>query len=392
MPWRELNPMDLKVMFIADYLSRRFNFSELCAAHSISRKTGYKWVARYNAEGVHGLDERSRSRHDQAHVVPFEIKASIIELRSKGPTIPGPKKIQAALIERFPGQEPPSKTSIYNILKQAGLVVPRRLRQRVAVYPSPLKKADVPNQLWSADYKGQYLTGEGIWCYPLTVMDHASRFLLACESMPSTNFKDAKSAFERLFRTYGMPERIRTDNGVPFASAGRAGLSLLSIWWLRLGIIPERIQPGRPEQNGRHERMHRTLKSTLVSPPEIEWGAQQKHFDLFMQHYNHERLHEALGQRTPASCYCSSDRPYPVRLPVMRYPSHIETYVVDSCGVVNRGRLRIYVGNVLKRETVGLERISEGIWDVIFGPIKPGRFDLKDAKDGYIRLSTASQA
>ncbi|MCO7569535.1 integrase core domain-containing protein, partial [Pseudomonas chlororaphis] len=195
-----------------------------------------------------------------------------------------------------------------------------------------------------------------------------------------------------LFRTYGMPERIRTDNGVPFASAGRAGLSLLSIWWLRLGIIPERIQPGRPEQNGRHERMHRTLKSTLASPPEIDWGAQQKHFDLFMQHYNHERLHEALGQKTPASCYYSSQRTYPARLPVMRYPSHIEVYVVDSCGVVNRGRLRIYVGNVLKRETVGLERISEGVWEVIFGPIKLGRFDLKDAKDGYIRLNTAVQA
>ncbi len=392
MPWRELNPMDLKVMFIADYLLGRFNFSELCAAHSISRKTGYKWVARYNADGVRGLDEKSRSRHCQAHLIPFEIKAAIIELRSKGPTTPGPKKIQASLAERFPGQEPPSKTSIYNILKQAGLVTPRRLRQRVAIYPSPLKKADVPNQLWSADYKGQYLTGEGVWCYPLTVMDHASRFLLACESMPSTNFKDAKTAFERLFRTYGMPERIRTDNGVPFASAGRARLSLLSIWWLRLGIIPERIQPGRPEQNGRHERMHRTLKSTLASPPEIEWGAQQKHFDLFMQYYNHERLHEALGQKTPASCYYSSQRTYPARLPVMRYPSHIEVYVVDSCGVVNRGRLRIYVGNVLKRETVGLERISEGVWEVIFGPIKLGRFDLKDAKDGYIRLNTAVQA
>ncbi|AMS15506.1 integrase [Pseudomonas chlororaphis] len=390
MPWRELNPMDLKVMFIADYLSRRFNFRELCAAHSISRKTGYKWVARYNAEGVQGLDERSRSRHAQAHIIPFEIKASIIELRSKGPTTPGPKKIQVALAERFPGQEPPSKTSIYNILKRAGLITPRRLRQRVAIYPIPLKRADLPNQLWSADYKGQYLTGEGVWCYPLRVMDHASRFLLACESMPSTNFKDAQKTFERLFKTYGMPERIRTDNGVPFASAGRAGLSLLSIWWLRLGIIPERIQPGRPEQNGRHERMHRTLKSTLVSPPEIEWGAQQKHFDLFQQHYNHERPHEALGQRTPASCYCCSDRTYPARLPVMRYPSHIETYVVDSCGIVNRGRLRIYVGNVLKRETVGLERISEGIWDVIFGPIKLGRFDLKDAQDGYIRLSPAS--
>lgn len=386
MPWRELKPMDLKVMFIADYLSGRLNFSQLCAAHSISRKTGYKWVARYNADSVNGLSECSRKRHSQAQAVPFAVKEAILELRGQGQTTPGPKKIQTALIERFPDQSPPSKTTIYNVLKKAGLVTPRRLRQRVAIYPKPLQKADLPNQLWSADYKGQYLTGEGVWCYPLTVMDHASRFLLACESMPSTTFKDAKATFERLFRTYGMPERIRTDNGVPFASSGRAGLSQLSIWWLRLGIIPERIQPGRPEQNGRHERMHRTLKSTLPRPPEIEWGAQQKHFDLFMQHYNHERFHEALGQRTPGSCYISSSRLYPEKLPEMRYPSHIEAYVVDSCGVVNKGRLRIYVGYVLKREIVGLDNISEGIWDVIFGPVVLGRFDEKDAKDGYVTL------
>lgn len=391
MPWRELNPMDLKVMFIADYLSGRFNFSELCASHGISRKTGYKWVTRYKADTVHGLDDLSRSRHNQPHSIPFQIKASVIELRTKGPTTPGPKKIQVALSQLYPGQDPPSKTSIYNILKKAGLVTPRKLRQRVSAYPKPLKKAETANQLWSADYKGQYLTGEGIWCYPLTVMDHASRYLLACESMPSTNFKEAKDTFERLFKRFGMPERIRTDNGIPFASKGRAGLSQLSIWWLRLGIIPERIQPGRPEQNGRHERMHRTLKSTLASPPEIEWAAQQRHFDLFMQHYNHERLHEALGQKTPASCYASSSRAYPSRLPVMRYPSHIETYIVDSCGVVNRGQIRVYVGNILKRQTVGLERISEGVWDVIFGPINLGRFDLKDVRNGYVRLMKASE-
>ncbi|EPA92967.1 transposase [Pseudomonas umsongensis] len=386
MPWRELKPMDLKVMFIADYLSGRLNFSQLCAAHSISRKTGYKWVARYNADSINGLAECSRKRHSQAQAVPFAVKEAILELRGQGQTTPGPKKIQTALRERFPDQPPPSKTTIYNVLKKAGLVVSRRLRQRVAVYPKPLQKADLPNQLWSADYKGQYLTGDGVWCYPLTVMDHASRFLLACESMPSTTFKDAKATFERLFKMYGMPERIRTDNGVPFASGGRAGLSQLSIWWARLGIIHERIQPGRPEQNGRHERMHRTLKSTLPRPPEIEWGAQQKHFDLFMQHYNHERLHEALGQKTPGSCYTSSSRAFPRKLPEMKYPSHVEAYRTDSNGVVNKGRLRIYVGYVLKHQIVGLENISEGAWDIIFGPVLLGRVDERDAKDGYLTL------
>ncbi|NVZ23882.1 integrase core domain-containing protein [Pseudomonas costantinii] len=386
MPWRELKPMDLKVMFIADYLSERLNFSQLCAAHSISRKTGYKWVARYNADSVNGLKECSRKRHSQSQAVPFAVKEAILELRARGPTTAGPKKIQMALIERFPDQPPPSKTTIYNVLKKAGLVTPRPLRQRVAVYPKPLQKADNPNQLWSADYKGQYLTGDGAWCYPLTVMDHASRFLLACESMPSTTFQEAKAAFERLFKTYGMPERIRTDNGVPFASSGRAGLSQLSIWWARLGIIHERIQPGRPEQNGRHERMHRTLKSTLPRPPEVDWGAQQRHFDLFIQHYNHERVHEALGQKTPGSCYTNSQRMYPEQLPKMRYPTHVEAYRVDSNGVVYRGRLRIYVGNVLKHEIVGLESISEGVWDIVFGPIVLGRIDEKDVKEDYVTL------
>lgn len=260
MPWRELKPMDLKVMFIAEYLSEKHSFSQLCQDYQISRKTGYKWVERYEAEGPCGLDERSRRRHHQTYVVPLAVRQAIIELRSIGETVPGPKKIQNDLKRRFPGEDPPSKTTIYNILKAADLITPRLLRQRVAVYPKPLRKAELPNQLFSADYKGQFLTGAGVWCYPLTIMDHASRFLLACESMASTNLKETQQTFERVFREHGMPERIRTDNGVPFASKGRAGLSQLSIWWLRLGIIPERIEPGRPDQNGRHERMHRTLK------------------------------------------------------------------------------------------------------------------------------------
>lgn len=311
MPWRELTPMDLKMLFIADYLQGPPSFSALCEAYEINRKTGYKWVERYEKEGPAGLEERSRRRLTQDWVVPVAVRETIVELRGQGETVPGPKKIQAALQERFPDQAPPSKTAIYNILKKAELIKPRRLRQRVAIYPKPLEKAESPNQLFSADYKGQFLTGSGVWCYPLTIMDHASRFLLACHSMANTNFLETQAVFTEVFRENGLPERIRTDNGVPFASKGRAGLSQLSIWWLRLGIIPERIAPGRPEQNGRHERMHRTLKSTLPSPPAVAWEAQQRHFDRFRQHYNYERLHEALKQRTPASCYHPSPRPFP---------------------------------------------------------------------------------
>ena len=386
MPWRELKPMDLKLLFIADYIKGPPSFSALCQAYEISRKTGYKWVERYEKEGPAGLEEHSRRRLTQEWVVPLAVREAIIELRGRGETEPGPKKIQAALLERFPDQTPPSKTSIYNILKKAELVKPRRLRQRVAVYPRPLQKAESPNQLFSADYKGQYLTGSGVWCYPLTIMDHASRFLLACHSMANTNFQETQAVFTQVFREYGLPERIRTDNGVPFASKGRAGLSQLSIWWLRLGIIPERIAPGRPEQNGRHERMHRTLKSTLPSPPAVVWEAQQRHFDRFMQHYNYERLHEALKQRTPAACYKPSPRPYPEKLPEMTYPSHIDSLHADCSGIVNRRGLRIYVGCVLKHQAIGLEQVGDGIWDVIFGPIILGRIDERDAVDGYVTL------
>lgn len=386
MPWRELKPMDLKLLFIADYIKGPPSFSALCQAYEISRKTGYKWVERYEKEGPAGLEEHSRRRLTQEWVVPLAVREAIIELRGRGETEPGPKKIQAALLARFPDQAPPSKTSIYNILKKAELVKPRRLRQRVAVYPKPLQKAESPNQLFSADYKGQYLTGSGVWCYPLTIMDHASRFLLACHSMANTNFQETQAVFTQVFREYGLPERIRTDNGVPFASKGRAGLSQLSIWWLRLGIIPERIAPGRPEQNGRHERMHRTLKSTLPSPPAVAWEAQQKHFDRFMQHYNHERVHEALKQKTPASCYKPSPRPYPEKLPEMTYPSHIDSLHADCSGIVNRRGLRIYVGCVLKHQAIGLEQVGDGIWDVIFGPIILGRIDERDVVDGYVTL------
>ncbi len=223
MPWRELKPMDMKVLFIADYLQGAPSFSALCEAYEISRKTGYKWVERFEKAGPAGLEERSRRRLTQDWVVPLAVREAIIELRGKGQTEPGPKKIQAALQERFPDQAPPSKTTIYNILKKAELIKPRRLRQRVAVYPKPLEKAESPNQLFSADYKGQFLTGAGVWCYPLTIMDHASRFLLACHSMANTNFLETQAVFTEVFRENGLPERIRTDNGVPFASKGRAG-------------------------------------------------------------------------------------------------------------------------------------------------------------------------
>lgn len=387
MPWRELKPMDEKVMFIADYLRQVNSFTGLCEQFGISRKTGYKWVERYKQSGMNGLVERSRRRHEQERI-PYVIREYIIDLRRRPTVDLGPKKIQVLVEQRYPEQSP-SRTTIYTILKEAGLITPRKVRRRVPSYPKPLQAADVPNELWSADYKGQFLTRDGKWCYPLTVMDHASRYLLACEGMPGTRLEETKAVFERLFRTYGLPMRLRTDNGVPFASTGKTGLTQLSIWWLRLGIIPERIAPGRPEQNGRHERMHRTLKQAAIQTAASHMTEQQVCFYQFIQYYNELRPHEALNQQTPRQCYQESPRAYPEQLPELVYPSHIEVYKADCSGILNRRGLRIYVGHLLKHERIGLEQIGEELWAVHFGPVVIGRLDEREQRDGYLTLQVS---
>ena len=377
MPWKEINPMDQRVLFVADYLREQYNFSQLCARYSVSRKTGYKWVERYLDSGVDGLGERSRRPLSQPTQVPYAIREAIVQLRGSRATELGPKKIQASLRTRFPDQPVPSVSTIYNVLKRAGLVVPRRTRARVA--RSGALTADIaePNGLWSADFKGQFRTGQGQWCYPLTVMDHASRYLLCCQSLPGTQGAPTRAAFERLFRHYGLPERLRTDNGVPFASLGTAGLSRLSIWWIHLGIIPERITPGRPQQNGRHERMHRTLKRAVTDPPAASLDAQQRSFERFRAHYNTERPHESLGQRTPASVYQLSPRPYPRRLPELAYPSYMHTHRVCESGLIYWNAWRIYVGYLLAGDLVGVEAVDDGVWAVHFGPVLLGRIDAR---------------
>jgi transposase InsO family protein len=278
--------MDERVLFVADYLRELYSFSELCARYRVSRKTGYKWIERYQQEGAEGLEERSRRPLGHPAQLPYALQQAIIELRGSRRTELGPKKIQARLRERYPAEPVPSRTTIYNVLKRAGLISSRRLRRRAARSGGISNSIQIPNALWSADFKGQFLTGDARWCYPLTVMDDSSRYLLDCRALPGTRTEPTRSAFERLFRHFGLPQRLRTDNGVPFASTGTAGLSRLSIWWIRLGIVPERIEPGRPQQNGRHERMHRTLKRATLQPPASNASVQQRRFDLFCQHYN----------------------------------------------------------------------------------------------------------
>ena len=272
MPWKEVKPMQQKVLFIADYLRRGTSMMDLCATYGISRKTGYKWIQRYQQLGLEGLAERSRRPVLSPSRVPYHMQQAIIELRQQFQTAPGAKKLQVLLAQRYPNEVLPSKSTIYNILNRAGLVVSRRRKRRVSPYPHPFAPVQAANQVWSVDYKGQFKLGNGQWCYPLTVMDHHSRYLCGCEALPGTRLDDTRATFVRLFREYGLPERIRSDNGVPFASRARGGLSRLSIWWIRLGIMPERIAPGKPQQNGRHERMHRTLKQAVTQPPAASIG------------------------------------------------------------------------------------------------------------------------
>ena len=393
MPWIEVRPMDQKVLFIADWLRGVSSMSELCTAYNISRKTGYKWLKRYDHAGVNGLHEASRKPHASPHRTPYSIRQAILELRTCGGMLLGPKKIQVLLRQRFPNQPPPSKTTIYNILHAEGVISRRRRKQRVAPFPKPFAPVQSTNEVWSADFKGQFRLQNGRYCYPLTVMDHHSRYVLCCQGFEGPRFHETQAAFKQVFERYGLPERIRTDNGVPFASKAAGGLSRLAIWWITLGILPERIDPGKPQQNGRHERMHRTLKQAVTHPPEKNFQTQQQRFELFRQRYNCERPHEALGQQTPESCYQPSRRDYTDNPAPLRYPDYFTVRRVQCGGIIYLRGHMVYVTHLLKNYDVGLNEIAQGVWDVFFGPVRLGRFDERDAKKksaSYISLKSVT--
>ncbi|MCG8038152.1 MAG: integrase core domain-containing protein [Candidatus Thiodiazotropha taylori] len=381
MPWQEMSPMDQRVLFISDYLrGTETSFASLCRRYGVSRKTGYKWVARYKENGVNGLEDGSRRPNTHPHTIPYPVKQAIIELRTKGRIRLGPKKIQTKLAERFPNQTPPSITSIHNILKRAGLINTRRKRSCVEPYPDPFQAVTAPNQLWSVDFKGQFKVGSGHWCYPLTVMDHQSRYLLDCRGLKGTSTPESQRAFERIFREYGLPERIRSDNGVPFATRATGGLSRLSIWWIKLGILPERIQPGKPQQNGQHERMHRTLKQAVTHPVSKTLSAQQRQLNAFREEYNEYRPHEALNQEIPSKHYTPSLKRYPDRLPEPAYPDYFMVKKVRDSGIVYWNNGQVYVSHLLNGEWIGMEEVCDGKWDLYFGPVRIGSFDQQQKR------------
>ena len=314
MPGRKTAPMDQRTQFIADHLRETQTITELCDRYGVSRKTGDKWIDRYLRLGPAGLEEHSRRPHRAPNQTADEIVAAILEARQRHPGWGG-KKLRVLLQRRHPRWTLPGRSTVCDILRRHGLVPTRRARRRLGHPGKPTTIMGAPNAVWCADYKGQFRTGDGRYGYPLTVTDGFSRYLLGCQALSTTAVDVAKPVFTSLFYEYGLPARIRTDNGVPFATTTLARLSKLSAWWVRLGILPELIEPGKPQQNGRHERMHRTLKDETTRPAAASLAAQQRKFNVFREEFNQERPHEALDQQTPASLYRASNREMPSRLP-----------------------------------------------------------------------------
>lgn len=387
MPWSETSPMDQRTQFIADFLRDTVNVTELCDLYGVSRKTGYKWIDRYLRQGPAGLEERSRKPRVSPHATPEEIVQAFLEVRRRHPSW-GAKKLLSIVHKRHPRWDLPGRSTVCDILLRHGMVPKKKNRRRIGHPGKPTSSLLAPNDCWSADFKGQFKMGNGQYCYPLTVTDNVSRYLLGCQALDTTAVAHAKPVFTRLFREFGLPKRIRTDNGVPFATNTLARLSSLSAWWVRLGVLPELIEPGKPQQNGRHERMHRTLKAEATRPAAGSLSAQQKKFNRFREEFNHERPHEALDQQTPASVHRTSPREMPNKLPALEYPDRFEVRYVSANGGIRWHNGWLNVSIVCAGEYVGLEEIDDGIWNVYFGPLKLGRLHERHMRieDSYGRL------
>lgn len=378
MPWNRTNPEKERMAFVAYYQRGRDPMTALCQAFGVSRKTGYKWVERVQVEGPSGCQERSRAPQHHPHAVTPARRAAVVAARLAHPTW-GPRKLRAYLALRQPEQVWPAASTMGTFLAQEGLVVPRRRRRHTPPYRQPFQACQGPNAVWCADFKGWFRTGDGLRCDPLTITDAYSRVLLRCVALRHPTLTEVRPVFEEAFQEYGLPLAIRTDNGPPFAAASVAGLSALSLWWLKLGILPERIEPGKPAQNGRHERLHRTLKAETASPPAANQGAQQGTFDRFQAEYNTVRPHEALGQRPPSTCYVPSPRPYPRALAEFTYPYADALRHVGSEGTIRWHQHRLFLSEVLAGEPVGLYQRASGLWEVQLGPLWLGTFDDRDS-------------
>jgi putative transposase len=367
MPWNESTRMDERRLFVEAFLSGAFTMAELCRSAGVSRPTGYLWVERYRSQGEAGLGDRSHAARSCPHRTATGVVAQLITLRQEHPFW-GPRKLRAVAQRRWPGVAWPSRSTIADLLKREGLSAARRLRRPPSERAGTTARTPAhPNALWTFDFKGQFLTGDHRYCYPLTTTDLASRQLLQCVALPDTRAAAVKRHSDALMRELGLPEAIHSDIGAPFASTGLGRLSRLSLHWLKLGIRLEHSRPASPQDNASHERMHRTLKQETTRPAERSLSAQQRRFDRFREQFNHERPHEALADRTPAEFYRPSPRPFPRRLEEVCYPGHFEQRRINTVGQMRWKAQRLFVGGVFAGETLGLEEVEEGVWSLYFG-------------------------
>ena len=378
MAWKESTQVDERAKFVLR-LADGERMTDLCREFGISRKTGYKIYRRYQAVGIPGLFDQKRGPKRAANRTPDEIQDLILATKQEKPHW-GARKITEYLKNKHKGLPIPVRSTVHTLLDKHGLVKRKRRRKKFTASPTNLSNPEKPNDLWCIDFKGHFKMKSGKYCYPLTLTDQVSRYLLACESTATINAEEVKFYCEEVFKEYGLPKAIRSDNGEPFSSRTIWGLSYLSVWWLRLGIRLERIQPGHPQENGQHERMHRTLKESTTKPPGEDLLHQQEKFELFKKEFNFERPHEALGMKTPSSKYRKSSRKYKMDLPELNYGSEIVKTVMNCGCVYMGGRRKLFISTALRGQPVGLTEVEEDIWSVDFIDYRLGYFDKESNK------------
>ena len=378
MPWKGVTVSEQRQRFLEDYQLNYYSISELAERFCISRTTAYKWINRFKQFGQSGYHELSRRPHTCPWQTEKAIVGELVKARKAHPSW-GPRKLLDLMNRRNPGRDLPSSSTAMRILSREGLVRPRR-RHRRAHPGCPKSVPQGPNDIWAADYKGQFRLKNGNYCFPLTVSDLSSRFILGVDAHPAISLEKSFTHFRQVFETYGLPNRIRTDNGVPFASNALARLSQLSVWFIKLGIYPELIEPGKPQQNGVHERMHRTLKQDATIPPGSSLRGQQKKFDEFREEFNQVRPHEAIGMKRPGEIYQASEQTMPKQIEIYDYPAHYLVRRVSRAGTIRVFHNQVFVSNTLHEDYVGLEEVDDGVYDLFFCFYQIGRYELQTNK------------
>ncbi len=378
MPWMETNAKEQRHRFVSDYESGQWSMTELCQRYRVSRPTGYKWIRRCQKEGAVGLEERSRAPASCPHRTPAEVERRVLALRAEYGW--GAKKLIRVLERRDPDVDWPSRSTINAILDRNGKLRKNKRRKKWTHPGAAPLETNRPNQVWPADFKGQFKTRDGIYCYPLTVTDHYSRKLLVCKGLHSVRTEGVLPVFRRLFREVGLPEAIRTDNGAPFASTGIHGLGQLNVWWMKLGIVHQRIRPSSPQENGQHERMHRDLKREATRPAAANLAAQQRKLEKFRRRYNEERPHEGIEGELPEQRWAPSTRPFPECIPTPEYPGHMEVRRVSHAGTFRLKAKQPFLSNALADEYIGLEEVDDGLWNIVYYETLLGRIDERNKK------------